>query len=132
LDHFNSVTFPKLLAPFPTPVSSSVTPFGWIDALNNIAGGETLEEPLYGYDAHDTFYAKSVVTKNDMPLTEDQLTSFWSYVINQGSNAPSPWFSIINLYGGPGSQINVPSPNSSAYSDRDALWVLQACLAVPL
>lgn len=67
-----------------------------------------------------------------MPLTEDQLTSFWSYVINQGSNAPSPWFSIINLYGGPGSQINVPSPDAAAYSDRDALWVLQVCRAVPL
>ena len=35
------------------------------------------------------------------------------------------WFSIIDLYGGPDSQINVPSASSSAYSDRSSLWVFQ-------
>lgn len=36
-----------------------------------------------------------------------------------------PWFSIINLYGGPDSQINVHPSSGSAYSDRSALWVIQ-------
>lgn len=36
-----------------------------------------------------------------------------------------PWFSIINLYGGPDSQINIRDDSFSAYSDRSALWVIQ-------
>ena len=36
-----------------------------------------------------------------------------------------PWFSIINLYGGPDSQINIRDTSFSAYSDRSALWVIQ-------
>lgn len=32
---------------------------------------------------------------------------------------------IINLYGGPGSQINTKDTNFAAYNDRDSLWVFQ-------
>lgn len=56
-------------------------------------------------------------------MTTDTIKSFWSYIIdNQGQG---PFFSIINLYGGPGSKINEISPDASAYADRDALWVFQ-------
>jgi hypothetical protein len=63
-------------------------------------------------------------------LAAEEWNAFWSFVIEQGqgAKAPSPWFSIINLYGGAGSQINVPLSNSSAYPDRDALWVFQVSL----
>ena len=59
------------------------------------------------------------------PLTTAALTSYFDYIIQYGVNAPNPWYSIINLYGGPDSQINGPAPSSSAYSARTALWVLQ-------
>ena len=59
------------------------------------------------------------------PLTTDALNGYFSYTIENSVNLPSPWFSIINHYGGPDSKINVPSPSSSAYSDHTALWVLQ-------
>lgn len=124
-DHFKSVTFPAILAAFPTADSSSVESLGWTDALVNANNGGALQEPLTGYDAHDTFYAKSVVTKNAEPLTTAQLTSYFTYILNQGRSAPSPWYTIIDLYGGADSQINVPSSDSSAYSDRDAHWVFQ-------
>jgi hypothetical protein len=82
-----------------------------------------LEQPLSGYDDHDTFYAKSVVSKEEHPLTPATIKSFWSYIIdNQGKG---PFFSIINLYGGPGSAINEISSDESAYSDRESLWVFQ-------
>lgn len=94
----------------------------WIEAQTAIAG-EPLQQPLYGYDKHDTFYAKSVVSKENHPLTLATIRSFWSYIIN--NQGKGPFFSIINLYGGPGSKINQISPNESAYSDREALWVFQ-------
>ncbi|KAK6612567.1 glucooligosaccharide oxidase [Botrytis cinerea] len=84
--HFESVTFPAILAAFPTAATSSVKSLGWTDAL---------------------------------------LTSYFTYILNQGRSAPSPWYTIIDLYGGADSQINVPSSDSSAYSDRDAHWVFQ-------
>ncbi|QSZ37541.1 hypothetical protein DSL72_008639 [Monilinia vaccinii-corymbosi] len=122
---FNKTTFTDLLSVFPAPESTSVKTLGWLDALVSANNGGALEQPLSGYAAHDTFYAKSIVTKNANPLTTAQLTSYFSFIMNEGKKAPSTWYTIINLYGGPGSQINVPSPDSSAYSDRDALWVFQ-------
>lgn len=120
---FKSSVFPAILNGFPAS-SLSVKQLGWIDALTALGAPNTLSQPLgSGYTSHDTFYAKSLVVSNSQPLTAAAIKSFWSYVIaNQGKG---PFFSIINLYGGPTSQINKPSPYSSAYSDRDALWVFQ-------
>jgi hypothetical protein len=128
---FNSITFPKLLESFPPPSSQSATPLGWIDSLTNLANGEVLNVPLYGYDMHDTFYAKSIVTKEAAPPTHAEWLGFWTFVTGPGRSAPNPWYSIINLYGGAGSQINVPPANASAYSDRDALWVFQVRIPLP-
>ena len=123
LEVFQNTVFPEMLEGFPSP-TPTVIKLRWIDALTKLASPDPLAEPLGSdYTKHDTFYAKSLVVKNEEPLTTDAIRSFWSYVIaNQGKG---PFFSIINLYGGPNSQINVPSPNSSAYSDRGALWVFQ-------
>lgn len=115
---------PELLRGLPAPSSSSVRSVGWIESLTLLAGSQ-LEQPATGYDLHDYFFAKSLVVPSSAPLTAAALTSYFTYIIDHGVNAPSPWFSIINLYGGPDSQINVPSPSSSAYTHRDALWVLQ-------
>lgn len=72
-------------------------------------------------------YAKSIVTPESAPLTKAAVTSFFDYIIKNRDKvkAPQEWFSIISLYGGPDSQINVPSASSSAYSDRSSLWVFQ-------
>jgi hypothetical protein len=130
LDSFNAVVFPELLGVFPTPSSQSAVSMGWIDSLRNLAfpTGEPLNEPLYGYDLHDTFYAKSIVTRNAEPPTAAEWANFWSFAINEGRNSPTPWYVDINLYGGAGSRINAPASNGSAYGDRDELWVFQVRL----
>lgn len=121
--YFSSNVLPAMLAGFPS-VTGSVQQVGWIDALNHVANGDPLTEPLgSAYIYHDTFYAKSVITREAQPLTTASMSSFFTYMIShrgQGS-----FFSIVDLYGGPSSAVNVPSSNSSAYSDRDALWVFQ-------
>ena len=125
LTTFNAKVASALLAGLPTPSSSSITSNSWIDSLSKLASPNPLQEPTTGYNLHDDFFAKSVTTPQSSPLTTAALTNYFDYIIQHGVNAPSPWFSIINLYGGPDSQINVPSPSSSAYSDRRALWVAQ-------
>lgn len=124
--YFTNMVLPSMLNGFPA-ASPTIRSLGWLDSLVNEAGGQ-LQEPLSGYSAHDTFYAKSIVTHNAQPLTLAALESFWGYVINQGRSSVSPWFSIINLYGGIDSQINVQPVAPSSYADRDALWVFQVCL----
>lgn len=114
----------------------------WISSLTDL-WGSPLKEPLTGYDAHDTFYAKSVLVPESSPLTVSAtifatrscimlsvkqpaaLTSYFSYIIANASHFPG--FFEINLIGGPGSLINNPpaAALNSAYSGRGALWVVQ-------
>ena len=127
LSTFTDKIAPELLRGIPTPSSSSVRSVGWIESLTLLASPQPLQQPTSrtSYALHDDFFAKSLVVPSSAPLTTAALNSYFTYIIQNGVNAPNPWFSIINLYGGPDSQINVPSPSSSAYSDRSALWVLQ-------
>ncbi|KAI4216102.1 MAG: hypothetical protein LQ351_001600 [Letrouitia transgressa] len=122
---FNNKIKPELLRTLPTPSATSVQSVSWIESLTILADPQPLQQPKTGYDQHDTFYAKSLVVPSKSPLTTQGLNSYFGYMITNGTKTANPWFSIINLYGGPDSLINVPSPSSSAYSDRFALWVIQ-------
>ncbi|KAL8640633.1 MAG: hypothetical protein Q9228_002472 [Teloschistes exilis] len=123
---FNSKIAPELLRTLPTPTKSSAQSMTWIQSLTALANGQPLQQPTTGYDLHDDFFAKSLVVPTSQPFTQATLTSYFDYIIKNGVNAANPWYSIINLYGGPDSQINnKPASFSSAYSDRTALWVLQ-------
>lgn len=116
-----------MLTGWPSPESKTLTNLSWIDSLQSQAGSDPLSQPLTGYNEHDTFYAKSIVTKTCEPISQSASLSFWQYIINKGQSISSigSWFTIINIYGGYDSQINVPAVGSSAYGDRDALWVFQ-------
>jgi len=101
----------------------SVKALGWIDSLTALSNEASLQEPLTGYNAHDTFFAKSITVPESDPLTAAALNSYFTYITQTAE--PSSWFSIINLYGGPGSAINTRDTTFSSYSDRSSLWVFQ-------
>lgn len=125
LDDFNNKIKPELLRGLPTPTSSSATSMTWIQSLTYLAGGQPLQQPTMGYNQHDDFFAKSVVVPTSGPFTAATLTSYFDYIIKNGVNSANPWYSIINLYGGPDSQINAKPTSFSAYSDRTAPLVIQ-------
>ncbi|KAB2098641.1 hypothetical protein AG0111_0g13105 [Alternaria gaisen] len=125
LDHFTQTVFPAMLSGMPTPDNTTVQEYGWLTALESIAEGEPLREPLTGYNNHQTFYTKSVVTREAKPLTKVALASYFQYTIDKGLTAAFPWNTFISLYGGKDSQINTPAADSAAYSHRDSLWVFQ-------
>ncbi|KAL9098509.1 MAG: hypothetical protein Q9163_005842 [Psora crenata] len=127
LDTFTGTLAPELLRGLPSPAASSVRSLSWLDSLVALANNQPLQQPTTGYDQHDDFFAKSVVSPASHPLTAAAMTNYFHYIIQNGVNnsAAGPWFSIINLYGGPDSQINAVPDASSAYSDRSALWVVQ-------
>ncbi|KAF2097748.1 FAD-binding domain-containing protein [Rhizodiscina lignyota] len=112
----------EMLRGLPSPSQNTTESIAWLDALT-ILDGTSLNPPV---NEHDNFFAKSVTVPEISPLTEDAVTNYFTYLINEGANPDTgSWFSICNLYGGPGSQINTKTIDFAAYSDRDALWVFQ-------
>lgn len=125
---FDETTLPAMLSGFSgTPTTKTLTNQSWISSLQSMASPDPLAQPLTNYAQHDTFYAKSIVTKNSEPVSEAAALNFFSYMINKAQSISSigSWFTIINIYGGFDSQINVPAVGSSAFGERDALWVIQ-------
>ncbi|KAL8725417.1 MAG: hypothetical protein Q9166_007374 [cf. Caloplaca sp. 2 TL-2023] len=125
LTNFNNKIKPELLRGLPTPTSQSATSMTWLQSLTALANGQSLTQPTTGYNQHDAFFAKSIVVPTSGQFTAATLTSYFDYMIKNGVNAANPWYSIINLYGGPDSQINAKPTSFSAYGDRTALWVIQ-------
>ncbi|KAL8987516.1 MAG: hypothetical protein Q9177_003277 [Variospora cf. flavescens] len=125
LADFNAKIKPELLRTLPPPTASTATSMTWLQSLTALANGQPLQQPTTGYDQHDSFFAKSLVVPSSSPLTLATWTAYFDHMIRNGVNAANPWFSIINLYGGPDSQINAKPVSFSAYSDRSALWVIQ-------
>lgn len=123
LPFFRDVVFPQLLSGFNID-SRNVTNLSWIDTLSTLAAPDPLAQPLQNYNLHDTFYVKSLVTKNERPLTPGAVHAFFEYILSHQS-PEIPYFSIINLYGAPGSAIDSGEVSSSSHADMDALWVFQ-------
>ena len=123
VDEFRDTIFSDMLKSFPSPSGINVTEMSYMDAVITLAAPQPLSQSLTNYDLHDTFYAKSIVTKMATPLTSASVSAFWTYHFNHQSQGP--YFTIINLYGGSTSAINAVTADATAYSDRDALWVFQ-------
>lgn len=109
--------------------SSSVQVLGWIDSLTALAGS-SLSTPVQGYDLHDTFYAKSIDTKESATLSITALQGLFKYLFTTTPPGGAQWFILANLYGGPGSVINSFPPSTdpsstSCYANRDGGYVWQ-------
>jgi hypothetical protein len=125
INTYHSTVEAELLRTQPAASSTDVEALSWIDALVKLSGTNTLVTPVHGYSSHDNFFAKSVTVPESNPLTPAALASYFGYMIEQGPSAPTSWWSIVNLYGGPGSAINTRDTTFAAYSDRSSLWVAQ-------
>ncbi|KAL8378118.1 hypothetical protein RB595_008701 [Gaeumannomyces hyphopodioides] len=102
----------------------------WITSLTLLGGGGSLAQPTEAgaYDEHDTFLAKSLTVPEASPLTPAAARAYFQRIISSAASvgqAGGSWFTIMNLYGGPGSQINTVPASASAYSHRSTLWVFQ-------
>jgi hypothetical protein len=121
VSEFNAKIKPELLRNMPPAGPANVKSYTWYDYLVLLGGKDSIKEPTTGYADHDTFFAKSLTVPEKDGLSAAALNAYFDY-IKAGS---TPFYSIINLYGGPGSAINSKDANFAAYSDRDSLWVFQ-------
>ncbi|RAL58940.1 hypothetical protein DID88_009231 [Monilinia fructigena] len=123
LPFFRDVVFPQLVSGFDID-SQNISNLSWIDTLATLAAPDHLAQPLQNYSLHDTFYVKSLVSKSENPSPLKPSTHFFTYILSHQS-PETPYFSIINSYGAPGSAIDSGALSSSSHADMDALWVFQ-------
>ena len=118
---FNAKIKPELLRTLPAPAEPTVKAYSWTDYLVLVSGKSTIQVPLTGYDEHEDFFAKSITVPESTGLTPSSLAAFY----DKAKGAATEFYTIINLYGGPGSAINKRDTDFAAYADRDSLWVFQ-------
>jgi len=106
----------------PAGTTVAGTDAGWIATLIGQSGTATLEVPLTGYDEHNTFFAKSLFSSQKRPLTDTQLTSFFTFIADHGSTSGYNWWILSDMYGG---KINDVSLCSACVSHRDSLYSFQ-------
>ncbi|KAJ3816735.1 glucooligosaccharide oxidase [Lentinula raphanica] len=125
--------FNETIAPFfgtlPTPDYANVTQGTWIEALTAIAAGNmnTSTQP----DSNDTFYAKSLMAPESVPLTNDSMTALVTYLAEVGYNSSDFWHVEVELYGGSQSVINQIGLNDTAFAHRDTLFTFQPYASSP-
>ncbi|KAJ3969658.1 hypothetical protein EV361DRAFT_336682 [Lentinula raphanica] len=117
-------TLQPWLDTMPTPTSSQLVGNGsYIDTVAQLSGSslDTSQAP----DSSDTFYAKSLMTPEDDPMSLEACTAFMKYLANEGFSSDTNWFVEVELYGGPNSKILEIPNNATAFSRRDTLFTFQ-------
>ncbi|KAL8666231.1 MAG: hypothetical protein Q9168_007528, partial [Polycauliona sp. 1 TL-2023] len=64
---FKSKIAPEFLRTLPTPSSTKIKTFSWLDSLADM-WGSPLPQPPSGKNDHDNFYAKSILVPESAPL----------------------------------------------------------------
>ena len=121
LDVFNATIKTALLCRLPEPAAETVSAVDWLTSLQLLADSPLREEVPPFKKTTANFYATSVTSPE--AFSHPALNNFFQYVIHDSSEYRTSWFSIINLHGGPDSQIGQRSSCLSV--PRDALWVAQ-------
>ncbi|EEB93197.1 hypothetical protein MPER_08182, partial [Moniliophthora perniciosa FA553] len=120
-------TFNQTVAPYlqvlPEPSDRSIESGNWLEGLEALLFGalNTSTAP----DRLNTFYAKSVLTPKDEPLTEEAMRSFITYLANEGFTSETDWFVEVELYGGSNSAISAVPVDDTAFVHRDTRFNFQ-------
>ncbi|PLW42534.1 hypothetical protein PCANC_08601 [Puccinia coronata f. sp. avenae] len=122
---FAAVVHP-FLSQMPPPARTSVKTTDWIASLKDLAGDQALSTSGVDLTAeHDTFYAKSITTPQDSPMSNSSIHAFSKYLYNQGIQSDTAWFVQVELYGGENSAVTAVSADETAFAQRAILFTIQ-------
>ena len=68
----------------PNGTTFNTTEAGYLETLLGISGESTFKIPLTGYNSHDTFFTKSVVSSQKHIQNSSALTPFFTYLMTEG------------------------------------------------
>jgi len=127
-ESFNATMAP-FLSTLPTPFFDNVTQGTWIEALAAIAVGDlnTTTQP----DSPDTYFARSLMAPQNVPLTNASMTALVTYLAHEGFNSSDFLHVEIELWGGDPSSINAVPLNDTAFAHRDTLFTFQPWASSP-
>uniref|UniRef100_A0A8H7Y257 FAD-binding PCMH-type domain-containing protein n=1 Tax=Psilocybe cubensis TaxID=181762 RepID=A0A8H7Y257_PSICU len=122
-EQYDAVIQPYLTQ-LPSPQTATVhneTYIGSVEFFGGLGRLNTTGIP----DAHDTFYAKSLMIPESVPFSNESLTAFYTYLANDAFTANTNWFAEIELYGGTNSAINNVPFDATAFGHRDTMFTMQ-------
>ncbi|KAF8196452.1 glucooligosaccharide oxidase [Pholiota molesta] len=124
-----NATLGPFLSAMPAPHSESFDTGDYLHSAINLAGGslDTKDQP----DNTDTFYAKSLMTPEAQPMSEEALQAFMDVVANEGFTTEVGWFFQAELFGGQNSAINAVATAATAFSRRNSLFTIQFYASSP-
>lgn len=111
-----------LLDDLPGGPQIELNPGSYIQSVEKLAGGSL---DVSAPDTTDTFYAKSLMTPEDSPMSNDSMNAFMCYLANEGYDTNLNWFTQVELYGGKGSAINSVPADATAFANRNSLFTIQ-------
>ncbi|KAF7553381.1 hypothetical protein G7Z17_g3651 [Cylindrodendrum hubeiense] len=109
-------------------VGMSARTIGWLDLVAHFAGNVELNPTSASYNAHDTFYASSMVVPE---VSGSQFKAFVDYISTTGATTGHSWWIQMDLMGGQHSAVSKPKPGDTAFVHRDKLLLFQLYDAVP-
>jgi len=122
---FESIIDPLLEKIGQEPQNQEITPGTFIDSVAFFGDNDGKLNTTGTPDGHDTFYVKSLLTPESQPMTQESQRAFMEYLGNEGFVSKLDWFIEIEEFGGPGSVVNVVSPDATAFANRNALFLIQ-------
>jgi len=114
------------LSQMPAPVEKSIKTTSWIGSLSGLAGRQALSTSGVDLTAEgDTFYAKSITTPQEAPMSNASILAFSKYLANYGVRSNTSWFIQVELYGGKNSAISAVPVDETSYAQRATLFTIQ-------
>ncbi|KUI60846.1 putative FAD-linked oxidoreductase YgaK [Cytospora mali] len=120
--HFETRIEPALLHGFNRYVKKFVQSMAWLESLAWFSDSHSNDATEEAFDA---FYAQSVIIPENAPLSEKVVRGYFQTMKESRLDPSQAWYAVINLHGGPGSQITAVPADVSAYTHRNMLWVIQ-------
>ncbi|RSL59369.1 hypothetical protein CEP54_007326 [Fusarium duplospermum] len=109
-------------------VQVSASTVGWMGLVTHFAGTAEINPTSASYNAHDTFYATSLTTRE---LSLAEFKSFVNSISTTGKSSSHSWWIQMDIQGGKYSAVAKPKPTDMAYVHRDALLLFQFYDSVP-
>ncbi|CAA7263466.1 unnamed protein product [Cyclocybe aegerita] len=124
-----NATLKPFLDHMPPPRTITFDTGDYLHSATNLAGGslDTSAPP-----GTDTFYAKSLMTPQSVPMTQKALLALMNVIANDGFTTPVGWwFFQVELFGGKNSAINAVKKEDTSFGYRDTLFTIQFYASSP-
>ncbi|KAF9037140.1 glucooligosaccharide oxidase [Panaeolus papilionaceus] len=113
-----------LLSRLPPVQNVTVNPGTYIESVEMLGFMGRLNTTVLP-DEPNTFYAKSLMTPQEVPMEEGAVRSWMKYLGDEGFEANTVWYIEIEMYGGPSSKINQIPLDTTSFGRRNTLFTIQ-------